>query len=214
MDGPLTVVSAPPGFGKTTLLAQWAREDAKRTRFAWVTLGEDAQDPATLLCYVIEALRVIDPAIGHRALRRLGDVSGDPAGQAMASLGNDLERLEDRVVLVLDEFDVLQEPEARRSMTFLLRNLAGPLHVALATRSEPLLPLARFRAQGGLSELGSADLRFTAAEAGTLLRTRLRVEIGDDDLGGLLESTEGWPTGVYLAGMSRSKGDGRGAEFQ
>src|SRR6478736_5100139 len=85
---PLTVVSAPPGFGKTILLAQWAREDARRMPFAWVTLGDDSEHPATFLFYLIEALRSIDPAFGKQARRRLGGMAGDAAAEAMPAILN------------------------------------------------------------------------------------------------------------------------------
>jgi LuxR family maltose regulon positive regulatory protein len=188
---PLTVINAPPGFGKTTLLAQWAREDAKRMPFAWVTLAEDAQVPSTFLFYVIEALRSVDPSIGSQARRRLGGPGPDPAAAAMPALLNDLEGLPGRVALVLDDFDTMQEPESRRWMTFLLNNLAGPLHIVVATRSDPLLPLGRLRAQGDLTELGAEDLAFSADEANTLLRRHLGVEVSDEDLEALVATTEG-----------------------
>src|SRR5262249_32668109 len=178
---PLTVVSAPPGFGKTTLLAQWAREDAKRTPFAWLTLAEDSQDPATFLLYVIEALRTVDPAIGRQARRRLGGTGRDPVAAAMPSLLNDLETLTGRTALVVDDFAVLQEREARGWAAFLLETLAGPLHVAIATRSVPLLPLGRLRAQGELTELRGPDLRFSPGEARTVFAKHMDLDLPEDD---------------------------------
>src|SRR5436190_2091679 len=136
---PVTVLSAPAGFGKTTLLAQWVREDARRTPFAWVTLAEDAQDPSTFLFYVIEALRPVDPSIGRQARRRLGGIGSDRVTAATPALLNDLDALSARAVLVLDEFDALQEPDTRRWVAFLIENVAGPLHVVVASRSNPLL---------------------------------------------------------------------------
>jgi len=195
---PVTVVSAPPGFGKTTLLAQWAREDAKRTPFAWVTLGEDAQDPSTFLSYVIEALRSVDPSIGRQARRRLG--GPDPIRAAVPALLNDLDALSARAVLVLDEFDALQEPDTRHWVEFLIENVAGPLHIVVASRSNPLLPVGRLRAQGELSELRADDLRFSPEETDSLLRKQLGVDASDDDIRTLHDATEGWPAGVYLAG--------------
>ncbi|HXJ64614.1 MAG TPA: LuxR C-terminal-related transcriptional regulator [Actinomycetota bacterium] len=198
---PLTVVSAPGGFGKTTLLAQWAGIDAPGTPFAWVTLAEDSKDATTFLWYVIEALRSIDPAIGRAARRRLGGFGDDPVGLAMPALLNDVEQLPQRVVLVLDEFDAVQEPETQHWMTYLLENLAGPLHIAVATRSVPPLPLGRLRAHGDLTELGANDLRFSQDEARALLGGHMELAVPDGELEGLVEATEGWAAGVYLAGL-------------
>src|SRR3954452_18250802 len=208
---PLTVITAPPGFGKTTLLAQWAREDARRMPFAWLTLAEDSQDPATFLFYVIEALRSVDPAIGRQARRRLGGPGADSMSIAMAALLNDLEALPGRATLVLDDFDATRGPETRHWMTYLLENLAGPLHIVIATRSVPLLPLGRLRTLGELTELRAPDLRFLPDEAASLLG-KLGIELPDAELDALLETTEGWPVGLYLAGLFLSGEPGRSAK--
>jgi LuxR family maltose regulon positive regulatory protein len=208
---PLTVVSAPPGFGKTILLAQWAREDARRMPFAWVTLGEDSQHPATFLFYLIEALRSIDPGFGKQARRRLGGMAGDAVAEAMPALMNDIAALPHRVTLVIDDFDAMLEPETRHWMGFLLDNLSGPLHIAIATRSAPLLRLGRLRAQGELTELSAHDLRFTEDEARDLLGKRLGLDVDETQLRSLVDATEGWPTGVYLGGMYLSSGSDRSA---
>ena len=205
------MVSAPAGFGKTTLLAQWAGADGGRTPFAWVTLAEDVQDATTFLTYVIEALRSVDPEIGRHARRRLGGPGDDPVQVAMPALLNDLEELPDRVVLVLDDFDALHEPETRHWLAFLLENLAGPLHIVVSTRSVPLLPMARFRAQGELFELGGDDLRFSIEDAGTLLGGNMGLDVPEDELRDLLDATEGWAAGVYLAGLYLAGEPGRSA---
>ncbi len=206
---PLTVVSAPPGFGKSILLAQWAREDARRMPFAWVTLADDSRDPATFLFYVIEALRSIDGSFGKQARRRLGGVAGDSVAEAMPALLNDIAALPRRVTLVIDDFDAMQEPETRHWMGFLLDNLSGPLHIAIATRSAPLIRLGRLRAQGDLTELSGQDLRFTEDEARDLLSKRMGLDVSQHDLQSLIEATEGWPTGIYLGGMYLSSGPDR-----
>ncbi|HEY7282232.1 MAG TPA: LuxR C-terminal-related transcriptional regulator [Actinomycetota bacterium] len=206
---PLTVVSAPPGYGKTILLAQWAREDARRMPFAWVTLAEDSQHPATFLFYVIEALRSVDPRFGRQARRRLGGMAGDQVAEAMPALLNDIAALPHRATLVIDDLDAMQEPETQHWMGVLLDNLSGPLHVAIATRSAPLLRIGRLRAQGELTELSADDLRFTEDEARSLLDKRMGLDVDEADLASLNEATEGWPTGVYLGGMYLASGPER-----
>jgi LuxR family maltose regulon positive regulatory protein len=127
----------------------------------------------------------------------------------MTSLVNDIEALSHRVVLVLDDQHTMYEPDTRRWMRFLLENLSGPMHVVISTRSAPLLPTGRLRAQGDLTELRATDLLFSADEAASLLRGQLDIDLGDGDLEDLMATTEGWPTGVYLAGLFLQGGDGR-----
>ena len=208
VERPITVISAPPGFGKTTLLTQWVAEVGEETRVAWVSLAEDANDPATFLAYVIESLRTVDPAIGRQARRLLGALDDDPAGSVLPSLLNDLGTVSGRVVLVLDDFHLVQEPESRRWLRFLMSNLDGPLRLVVASRSDPLLRLGRIRAQGDLTELRAPDLRFTSAEAKALLASQ-GIRLRDGEFRALLESTEGWPVGVYLAAVYLGGDPGR-----
>jgi LuxR family maltose regulon positive regulatory protein len=211
VERPVTVVCAPPGFGKTTLLAQWVAELGEGTPVAWVTLAEDANDPATFLAYVIESLRTVDPSVGRQARRRLGALDNDPpSATILPSLLNDLAAVPGPVVLVLDDFHMVQEPESRRWLRFLMANLDGPLRLVVASRTDPLLRLGRIRAQGELTELGAGDLRFSRAEAKSLLVSQ-GVRLADDELLALLDSTEGWPVGVYLAGMYLGGAPGRHA---
>ncbi len=209
----LTLVSAPAGFGKTTLLAQWlAQAPAGGPATAWVSLDGRDDDPATFWTYVVTALRGVsaDGAVGAGALCLLRSPR-PPTEAALVSILNDLQALPFEVLLVLDDFHVVESRDIHDGMAFLLEHLPAQIHLLLATRADPPLPLGRLRAGGELVEVRSADLRFTREEAAAYLAGPMGLALAPDDVATLVERTEGWAAALQLAGLSLQDRDDPGA---
>ncbi len=198
---PLTLVSAPAGFGKTTALAQWcAQSDIP---VAWLSLEAEDNDPTRFLSYVIAALQTRDAQLGTTALALLLTPQPAPPETVLAVLTNDLvERGGGDFALVLDDYHVLSADSIQRGMTFLLEHLPPQLHLVLATRADPPLPVARLRAQGQLCEVRTADLRFGAAEVNTFLQTVMGLDLPPEAITTLEQRTEGWIAGLQLSALS------------
>jgi LuxR family transcriptional regulator, maltose regulon positive regulatory protein len=197
----LCLVDAPAGFGKTTLLAQW-RAAADGARVAWVSLDEGDDDPTRFWVYVVEALRTVESGVGASALAALGRPSVDLYRVVVPGLLNELSTARLPLFLVLDDYHLITNPTCHRTLTFFLDHLPAGVHLVLATRADPPLPLARMRARGELAELRVADLQFTDEEALALLNGAMGLQLAADDVQRLAERTEGWPAGLYLAGLS------------
>jgi LuxR family maltose regulon positive regulatory protein len=207
----LTLISAPVGYGKTTLLTQWCQsEEGGNLPCAWVSLDEQDNDLARLWRHVIEALRQVVPkeSFGADALGGLS-VVGTKFIETMAPrLVNELAELPHRVVLVLDDYHCIKESSCHESVAFFIEHLPDTVHLILSTRSYPPLPLGRLRARGEINEIRTEQLAFSETDATSLLNEGMRLDIGFSDLLVLLEHTEGWPAGIYLAGLSlRDKND-------
>ena len=197
----LTLVSAPAGFGKTTLLAQWLAQTSMPV--AWLSLEAQDNDPARFLSYLIATLQTLDAHIGTNALALLHTPQPPSPETVLALLTNDLvNRGAGDFALVLDDYHVLTEESIQRGMTFLLDHLPPQLHLVLATRANPPLPLARLRAQGQLCEVRIADLRFGAAEASAFLQEVMGLDLETEDIATLERRTEGWIAGLQLAALS------------
>ena len=198
----LTLVSAPAGFGKTTLVSAWASENA-----AWVSLEESDQDPVTFWTYVLTALDRAAPGIAEGALAVLqsGPV---PIETVLAGVLNELSVLPGEIDLVLDDYHLADGPGSSRGMTYLLDHVPPQLHLLISTRADPALPLARLRARGELAEVRAADLRFTPEEvAGYFAGSGLDA----DAIATLEERTEGWIAALGLAALSlRGRSDASG----
>jgi LuxR family maltose regulon positive regulatory protein len=194
----LTVVAAPAGCGKTTLLGTW-RDEERGLPVAWLTLDEGDNDPVVLWAHVIEALRRVRRETGEsvpaavRAPRIVDSL--------VHYLLNELAEQDD-IVLILDDFHRLSSGPARDSIAWLVEHAPSTFHVVLGTRSEPSLPLGAMRAHGELHELRADDLAFTPDEADALLNERLGLGLERGDVDRLVERIEGWPAGIYLAGLS------------
>jgi LuxR family maltose regulon positive regulatory protein len=197
----LYLVEAPAGFGKTTLLAQW-RAAAGGGRVAWVSLDEADNDPTRFWVYIVEALRTIEPDVGAAALAALARPSADLYRAVLPDLLNDLHAVGSPLVLVLDDYHLITNPTCHQSMTLFLDHLPVGVHVVLATRVDPPLPLARMRARGELAEIRVADLQFTDQEAIELLNTSMGLQLTAEEVERLAERTEGWAAGLVLAGLS------------
>jgi len=198
----LTLAEAPAGYGKTTLLAEWCSSPAERRDFAWLSLDEGDSDPARFWTGVIDALRGIEPGLAPSAREALGARNIDLIEVALPLLLNELVQIEREIVLVLDDYQVVRDDEVHRSVAFMLDHLPEHLHLAIATRSDPPLPLARLRAGGEMIEIRERDLRFSDEEAAQLLRRTVGLDLDDAAVTRLSERTEGWPAGLYLAGLS------------
>ncbi len=198
----LTLVAAPAGSGKTTLLADWlAATPAGERTAAWVSLDPGDNDPALFWAYVVTALQGLPSGIGGTALALLRSPQPPPIASVLASLINEVAALDD-VVLVLDDYHVIQSRPIHDALAFLLDHLPPNLHLVIATREDPPLPLPRLRARGQLVELRAADLRFTPDEAAAFLNGAMGLGLAADDVAALEARTEGWIAGLQLAALS------------
>jgi LuxR family maltose regulon positive regulatory protein len=203
MGSALTLVSAPAGFGKTTLLAEWLTAAPAQTFSAtWLSLDPRDNDPAVFWPYVVAALRTADPDVGENALSLLRSPQPPPIEAILATLLNDLNALPDEVVLVLDDYHLVEAREMQDGMAYLVEHLPPHVHLVLASRADPPLPLARWRGRGELVEVRAADLRFTADEAATYLNEVMGLDLTAEDVAALERRTEGWITAIQLAALS------------
>jgi LuxR family transcriptional regulator, maltose regulon positive regulatory protein len=197
----LCLVEAPAGFGKTTMLAQW-RAAAGPGRVAWVSLDEGDNDPTRFWVYVVKALGTVEPSVGASSLAALGRPSADLYRTVLPGLLNGLSAAGAPLFLVLDDYHLITNPTCHQTLGFLLDHLPVDVHLVLATRADPPLPLARMRARGELAEVRVADLQFTDEEALALLNGSMGLQLRVGDVQRLAERTEGWAAGLYLAGLS------------
>ena len=206
---PLTLVSAPAGFGKTTLLSEWVHTvgthgDAshKAPQIAWLSLDEGDNDPVRFLAYLIVALRKVKTGAGKGFLSALRSPQPPPVEVVLFSLINEITALPGRLILVLDDYHLIEAQAIDDILTFLLGHLPPQLHLVIATREDPRLPLARLRARSQLVELRASDLRFTAAEAAEFLNQAMGLALSATDIAALETRTEGWIAGLQLAAIS------------
>jgi LuxR family transcriptional regulator, maltose regulon positive regulatory protein len=198
--GRLVLVSAPAGFGKTALLADWARQ--RRRPVAWLSLDPGDNDPARFWRHATAALDRAHPGIAERLAPLLGPSARPSLEGLAAALINQLATQPDQVPMVLDDYHLIDAEPVHASLGFLLEHLPPGLCLMLATRADPPLPLARLRARGQLAEVRAADLRFTAEEAAALLRAAAGPDLPDGAVAALTARTEGWAAGLQLAGLS------------
>jgi ATP/maltotriose-dependent transcriptional regulator MalT len=197
---PLTLVSAPAGFGKTTALAEWV--DQLQMPVAWVSLDEDDNDPARFFTYFAAALQTVLPSTGGDALIAFRSPQLPPVESVMVALINEIAEAPNSFALVLDDYHVIKARPVHTALTFLIEHIPAQMHLVIATRSDPPLALARLRGRMQLVELRAADLRFTAEEVVTLLNQVMGLNLSDDDAAALEARTEGWIVGLQLAALS------------
>ncbi len=230
LERKLTLVSAPAGFGKTTLLAEWLAATPARPAHpvpagaGWVSLDQSDNDPAFFWAYFITALQKIRSEVGESALALLHSPQplspGAPslasqmalAGQVptpiesiLTTLINDINAIEQDFALILDDYHVIDAQPIHSAIAFLLDHLPPQMHLIIASRSDPPLPLARLRARGESTELRAADLRFTSDEAAAFLNEVMGLHLSATDVAALETRTEGWITGLQLAALSMSQ---------
>ena len=205
LDCKLSVVSAPTGYGKTTLLAHWRQVEEPEVPFAWVSLDEQDNDPIRLWRHIVEALHRAEPEeedFGADVLVGMSAVGRRFVGITLPTLINEIAELSHRVVLVLDDYQFVTDGDAHESVAFFLEHLPENVHLVISSRSDPPLPLGRLRARGEMNEIRTEQLAFTEEEVDCLLNEKMGLDIGPEDLSELLERTEGWPAGIYLASLS------------
>lgn len=205
----LLLVSAPAGFGKTTLLSEWLRRRASERSVAWVSLDETDCDPARLLSYLVAALRSVEEGIGEGVLAALRSSEPLRIEAVAGALVNELSASPREFVLVLDDYHVIDSQPIHDAIAFLLEYLPPNAHLAIASRAVPPLPLAKLRARDQMTELGVAELSFTTEEATAFLRDVMRLDLSAQDVATLEERTEGWVAGLQLAALSMRRRPGK-----
>jgi LuxR family maltose regulon positive regulatory protein len=196
----LTLISAPPGFGKTTLLSEWISRVACPA--AWVSLDEGDNDPVRFWAYIIAALKLILPDVGDHALALLQSPQQSPIESVLIVLINEIASVPNTFVLVLDDYHVIETLSIHNALAFLLDHLPPQMRLIIAGRADPPLPLARLRARGQLIELHAVDLRFTPEETATFLNQVMGLNLSTRDIAALEAHTEGWIAGLQLAALS------------
>jgi LuxR family maltose regulon positive regulatory protein len=214
---PLTLLSAPAGFGKTTLLAAWARRH--EAQVAWLSLDELDNSPTRFWVALIAALQRCGgyaPSFGETAVALL-ESPQPPLSTILVVL---LQELEGRsahpapIVLILDDYQLIEDPAIHQGMSFFLEHLPAHVHLLLASRVDPDLPLARWRVRGQLTEIRADDLRFQEGEASQYLGQMLSPPLSEEEVQGLLSRTEGWIAGLHLAALTLQKRTDRAAFLQ
>ena len=196
----LTLVSAPAGFGKTTLVSEWAA--GCQRPIAWLSLDEGDKDLSRFLTYLVGALQTIAEHIGEGAFAILQVPQPPPAETILTMLLNEINAVSYDFILVLDDYHVVDSKPVDNALAFLLEHLPPQMHLIITTREDPDLPLARLRAQDQLTELRAADLRFTSSEAAEFLNQVMNLNLSAEDIAALEDRTEGWIAGLQLAAIS------------
>lgn len=194
-------MSAPPGFGKTTMLSQWL-QNGPIARVAWLSLDDGDNEPRRFLAQLVAALRRSSPDAATKAMAMVEAARDLPIESILTTFVNDLDEFPDTTVIALDDYHVITNPAVHEATAFLVEHLPRTVGLAIATRSDPPLPLPRLRARGELVELRAADLRFTATEAGTFLNDVMGLDLTARQVEALDVRTEGWAAGLQLAALS------------
>src|SRR5919112_590390 len=199
----LILVSAPAGFGKSTLLGAWASELSGSGRpMAWYSLDSADNDPAQFWRYFFTAIDLLQPGSGKTALALLDSPQASPIEAILTTLLNELVDLSTDSVLVIDDYHLIESQTIHEALTFLIDHLPPRMHLVIATRMDPPLPLPRMRVRGKLTELRAADLRFTPEEAATFLNQVMGLELSAEDTAELEGRTEGWIAGLQMAALA------------
>src|SRR6266540_4633175 len=198
--GKLTLIAAPAGFGKTTLISQWRATPAARdVLVAWVSLDAGDNDPIRFWMYLLTALDAVAPGLAAAPLALLQEPQPPPVEAVVTTVLNALTTLSTDAVLILDDYHLIGAPLVHQGVTFLLEHLPPQLHLVIATREDPPLPLTRLRASGELTELRASDLRFTLDEAASFLTEAMGLPLSGAETAALEARTEGWIAGLQLA---------------
>ncbi len=200
---PLTLISAPAGFGKTTLVSEWCASEAGRDfLLAWFSLDGDDNDPTRFLTYLIAALATLKPGLGETTLALLHSPRPPPPQAVLTGLINDLEAFDAPFALILDDYHVITAQPVHEALAFILDHLPPQMRLVILTRADPPLPLSRLRGRNQLTEIRAADLRFTREEAEMFLNRAMGLALSADDVQALESRTEGWIAGLQLAALS------------
>ena len=199
----LTLISAPAGFGKTTLLSEWrAIYSGSERPVGWVSLDEGDNDPVLFFSYLIAALGTIRAGIEEASLALLRSPQRPPLESVLTVLINEIASIPEEIILILDDYHAIEHQPIHDAMTFLLEHMPPQVHVIVASRTDPSLPLARLRARGELTELRATDLRFEPEEVAAFLNGIMGLGLSADDVAALDERTEGWIASLQLVAIS------------
>ena len=200
----LTLLSAPAGFGKTTAVSEWIRQEKEQQRFemAWVSLDEGDNDPYRFLTYIVGALQMIDPAFAQQSMAALLSPQPAPLESILTLLLNELTAVSSHTLLVLDDYHLLESQAIDTAVSFLLDHLPTQIHLLIITREDPALPIATYRVAGQLNELRANHLRFSVAETDAFLNQRLQLNLSPTEIEALEKRTEGWIAGLQLAALA------------
>ena len=196
----LTLISASAGFGKTTLVSEWLANSGRPV--AWLSLDEGDSDPARFLIYLVAALQKLAPNIGKGVMAVLESPQPPPVESILTTLLNEIATLPINFIFVLDDYHAVDSKAVDQALEFLVEHLPPQMHLVIATREDPHLPLARLRARGQLTELRAADLRFSPSEAAEFLNSVMGLNLSVEDISALDNRTEGWIAGLQLAALS------------
>jgi LuxR family maltose regulon positive regulatory protein len=200
LHGNLTLISAPAGFGKTTLVSEWITGCERPA--AWLSLDEGDNDPIRFLTYLIAAIKKIASNIGEGALGLLQSPQPPPTESILTTFLNEISTIKDNFILILDDYHVINTKRVHDTLSFLLDHMPPQMHLAITTREDPDLPLPRLRVRSQLTELRASDLRFTHSEAAEFLNQVMDLTLSTEDIAELENRTEGWIAGLQLAALS------------
>jgi LuxR family maltose regulon positive regulatory protein len=196
----LTLISAPAGFGKTTLVSEWVADCQEAV--AWVSLDDGEGDPSRFMAYLIAAIQTVVPAVGEGLVAVLGSPQPPPSESILTALLNEIATLPSPIIIILDDYHLIDAKPVDQAVAFLLDHMPSQLHLVITTREDPQLPLSRLRARDQMTELRAADLRFTAAEVTEFLNPVMGLDLSAADIAALEDRTEGWIAGLQLAAIS------------
>src|SRR5688572_9862401 len=198
----LTLISAPAGFGKTTLVSEWVAGCGSPA--AWLSLDEGDSDPTRFLTYLVAALQAIAPNLGEGVseVLKASQSQPPPTEMILIALLNEITRVPDPFFLVLDDYHVIESRAVDEALTSLVEHLPPQMHLVITTREDPAIPIPRLRVRRQLTELRAADLRFTPSEAAEFLNQVMGLNLSAEDLAALEARTEGWIAGLQLAALS------------
>ena len=198
----LTLVSAPAGFGKSTLLNEWVRQAEPNICVAWLSLDEGDNDLNRFFTYFIAALQTIQSNIGQELMIALHSPDAINIEGMLTRLLNEITEFTDNVILILDDFHVIESPPIDKALSFLLEHLPAHMQLVIASRIDPSLPLARLRARGQITELRAKELRFRVEETAVFLNQVVGLKLSSQNVAALGNRTEGWITGLQLVALS------------
>jgi LuxR family maltose regulon positive regulatory protein len=200
LDKKLTLISAPAGFGKTTLLSEWIPKSPRCV--TWLSLDETDNDPSRFWAYFIASLQALRSDLGESALQSLQSSQVPPIASILTTLINDITAFPDVFAIVLDDYHIIESQSIQEGLTFLIDHLPGNMHLVLTTRIDPPLPLARLRARDQLTEIRVKNLRFTIDETQSFLNQEVGEKFTAEEVAALEERTEGWIAGLQIAALS------------
>jgi LuxR family maltose regulon positive regulatory protein len=200
LSGKLTLVSAPAGFGKSTLLSHWISQS--EINFCWVTLEENDNDIIRFLAYFIAALQTIDVAVGDQLLSLFHSSQQEQVEAVLVPLINQVAQTKNRFALVLDDYHLIESQDIHQGLSFWLEHQPPTMHLVIAGRSDPPLPLAKMRARREMTEIRESDLRFSIDESDNLLNQFLGLNLSREDIKAMVNRTEGWIAGLQLASIA------------